>query len=157
MGKVAVVDHAGSKITLSMIRFGLPRRVLLRLAKRCRLVDRFRFPLFIPKYEIAIFDGGPKVVFSLRQPHLVFYYPDADTASRKWNQLTTAVEQGGLHGKEIIQFIRDGHPREQGLDPVGLDRAWRTFCGNHDNAKYVTPRSATNSKLSAKTARAFLP
>lgn len=127
MGKVAVVDHAGSEITLSMIRFGFPRRMLLRFAKRYRLVDRFRFPLFIPKYEIAIFDGGRKAVFSLRQPHLVFYYPDANAASRKWNQLTAAVEQGGLHGKEIIQFIRDGQPCEQGVDPVGLDRAWRAL------------------------------
>lgn len=88
MGKIAVVHHGGSKITLSMIRFGLPRRMLLHLARRFRLVDRFRFPLFTPKYEIAIFDGSPKVVFSLRNPHFVFYYPDANTASRKWGELT---------------------------------------------------------------------
>jgi hypothetical protein len=127
MGKVAVLDHAGSKITLSMIKFGLPRRVLLHLAKTFRMIDRYRFPLFIPKYEIAVFDGGPKVVYSLRTPHLVFYYPDADTATRKWAELADVVEQGGLHGKEIVQFIRDGRPREQGLNPVGLEKALNNF------------------------------
>jgi hypothetical protein len=124
MGQVAVVDHAGTKITLSMIKFGLPRRVLLRLEKKFRMIDRYRFPLFTPKYEIAVFDGGPKVVFSLRNPSHVFYYPDADTASRKWAEPAAAVERGGLHGDEIVQFIRDGNPREQGLNPVGSDRAW---------------------------------
>jgi hypothetical protein len=124
MGKVAVLDHAGNKITLSMIKFGLPRRVLLRLAKKFRMINRYRFPLFTPRYEIAVFDGGPKVVFSLHNPYLVFYYPDTDTASRKWAELAAAVEQGGLYGNEIVQFIRDGHPREQGLNPVGLGKAW---------------------------------
>jgi hypothetical protein len=124
MGKVAVLDHAGTKVPLSMIKLGLPRRVLLRLAKKFRMIDRYRFPLFTPKYEIAVFDGGPKVVFSLGNPYLIFYYPDADTASRKWAELAAAVEQGRLYGSEIVQFIRDGHPREQGLNPVGLDKAW---------------------------------
>jgi hypothetical protein len=126
MGKIAVVHHGGSQITLSMIRFGLPRRMLLRLARRFRMVDRFRFPLFTPKYEIALFDGSP-IIFSLRNPYLVFYYPDADTASRKWGELVAAVKQGGLYGNAIVQFIRDGDPCEQGLNPVGLDKALSNF------------------------------
>lgn len=38
-----------------------------------------------------------------------------------------AVEQGGLHGNEIVRFIRDGNPREQGVNPVGLNRALADF------------------------------
>jgi hypothetical protein len=96
MRKMAVVDHAGTKITLSMIRFGLPRRILLRLATRFRMFDptTINYPVFIPRYEIAVFDGPPKVS-SLRAPDRVFYYPDEDIAARKWAELAAAVEQGG--------------------------------------------------------------
>jgi hypothetical protein len=127
MGKFAVIDHAGSTITLSMIKFGPLRRILLRVAKKLRLVERYRFPLFTPKYELAVFDGGRKAVSSLHTPYLVFYYPDAGTAIRKWAELAAAVKQGGLHGNEIIQFIRNGNPREQGLNPVGLNSALSNF------------------------------
>jgi hypothetical protein len=65
--------------------------------------------------------------WSFLNPYLIFYYPDADTASRKWAELAAAVEQDGLYGSEIVQFIRDGRPREQGLNPVGLDKAWATL------------------------------
>jgi hypothetical protein len=124
MGKLAVIDHRGRKTTLSMVKFGLSKRILLRLAKKFRIVNRYELALFVPKYEIAVFDSDS--VFA-RIPHLIFYYPDADTATRKWLQLSAVVEQGGLHGKEMVQFVRDGNPHEQGFSSVGLDRALANF------------------------------
>jgi hypothetical protein len=29
-------------------------------------------------------------------------------------------EEGGLHGDQLIDFIRNAHPREQGLNAIGL-------------------------------------
>jgi hypothetical protein len=123
MGRVVVVDHAGTKITLSMTRFRLPRRMLLRLVARFRMFDAttIKFPVFIPKYEIAVFDGPPKV-FSLRTPDLVFYYPDADIATRKWAELAAAVQQGGLLGEALDHFITYANPREQGVRHPALER-----------------------------------
>lgn len=122
MGKIAVIDHAGTKITLSMIKFGLPRRILLSIARKFQMVDPYRFPAFIPRYEIAVFNGGPKVVFSLSTPDVVFYYPDEDTATRKWTELSVAIQQDGLFGKAVDHFIRYAHPHEQGVHHPALEK-----------------------------------
>lgn len=129
MGKVAVLNHAGTKITISMIKFGWPRRILLRLAVRFRMFDptTIKFPVFIPRYEIAVFNGSPKIVFSLRTPDLVFYYPSVDIATRKWAELTAAVQQGGIFGEALDHFVRDAHPREQGVRHPGLERYFAKF------------------------------
>jgi hypothetical protein len=127
MGRFAVLEHAGNKITLSMIKFGLPRRILFHIAKKLRLVDRFEFAVFTPKYEIAVFDGGREAVYSLHTPPFVFYYPDAGTANKKWGELVTVLEEGGLHGDQLIDFIRNAHPREQGLNAIGVEKALNNF------------------------------
>jgi hypothetical protein len=114
MGKVTVVNHEGSEITLSMVKWGWPRRLMLSLGKKLRIFNRFSIALFVPKYEIAIYDGGSRVVFS-QKPYIMFYYPDAGAASSKWNELATIFERGGLYGDELQDFIRAGHPREQGV------------------------------------------
>jgi hypothetical protein len=124
MGKFAVVDHAGEKITLSMVKFGVAKRILLRVAKKFRLINRHEFAQFSPRYELAVFDG-PKVVLS--QMHLIFYYPDADTATKKWGELAAAVEHGGLHGGQVIDFIRNADPREQAVNAVGVEKALNNF------------------------------
>jgi hypothetical protein len=70
MGKVAVVNHRGSQITLSMVKWSV-RRLALYWGKKLRLINRLSIALFIPKYEIAVYDGGPKVVFSEKKAHPV--------------------------------------------------------------------------------------
>src|SRR5260370_28572135 len=120
MGQVAVVDHGSKKITLSMVRFGLPRRILLHIAKQFRLIDRYKCGVFTPRYEIAVFDGGPNAVFSLHTPYMVFYYRNSCTATRKLAELSAVVEQGGLHGDPLVQFIRTDYPNEQEVYPIGL-------------------------------------
>jgi hypothetical protein len=126
MGKVAVLDHEGAKITLSMIKFGLSKRMLFCVARKLRLIDRYSFAIFTPKYEIAVFRGIPKGVLSkavfVSMPDVIFYYPDADTAARKWGDLATAIEQGGLLGAALLRFMSDAHPSEQGQNILGLYR-----------------------------------
>ena len=68
--------------------------------------------LFIPTHEIAVYEGGPKVVFS-QKPLYIFYYPDAVIASKKWDELASILEREGIFG--TADFIRAGDPREQGL------------------------------------------
>jgi hypothetical protein len=112
MGKVAVVNHGESEITLSMVRWGWVRRLALFWGKKLGIINRFYIALFIPKYEIAVYEGGPKVVFS-QKPLYIFYYPDAVIASRKWDELVSILEREGIFG--TADFIRAGEAREQGL------------------------------------------
>ena len=111
MGKIAVLNHGGAEITLSMIRWRT-RRLALFLGKKFRIINRFSIALFVPKYEIAVYYGGRKTVFS-RKPIYIFYYPDAGIALKKWDELTAILTAEGLFG--VADFIRAGHPREQGL------------------------------------------
>jgi hypothetical protein len=69
-------------------------------------------PSFVPKYEIAVYNGDRRSVFSSK-PVYIFYYPDAGIAMRKWDELTSILASKGIYG--LADFIRDGHPREQGL------------------------------------------
>jgi hypothetical protein len=112
MGKVAVVRHSEAEITLSMVRWGRVRRLALFWGKKLGIINRFYIALFVPKYEIAVYEGGPKVVFS-RKPVYIFYYPDTVTALRKWDELASILAREGLFG--TVDFIRTGEPREQGL------------------------------------------
>jgi len=114
VGKVAVVNHERSEITLSMVKWGPLRRLMLSFGEKRGIVDGHSITPFVPKYEIAIYDGGPQVVFS-QKPYIIFYYPDASTAFRKWGELATIFEKGGLYGSQLSNFIEAGHPREQGV------------------------------------------
>jgi hypothetical protein len=111
MRKVAVLNHGGAEITLSMVRWRA-RRLALFLGKKLGIINRFSIALFVPKYEIAVYDGGPSAVFS-RKPVYIFYYPDAAIALRKWDELSSILTAEGVYG--LADFIRGGHPREQGL------------------------------------------
>ena len=116
MGKFAVVNHGSSEITLSMVRWGA-RRLALYWGKELGLINRYSIAFFIPKYEIAVYDGGPRVVFS-EKPYLIFYYPNAEIAFRKWDELIALFERGG-HG--VPDFIRAGHPDEQGVSFIDFE------------------------------------
>ena len=63
MRKFAVVRHSEAEITLSMVRWGWVRRFALFWGKKLGKINRFYIALFTPKYEIAVYEGGPKVVF----------------------------------------------------------------------------------------------
>ena len=108
MRKLDTVTHQGSKLTLSMIKWGVLRRAAL-----ARIGQGAGSPaLFIPRYEIAIYEGSQSVVFSQR-PTMLFYYPDEETALEKWDELVGIVKVGGLYA--ISEFIRNGDPRKQGF------------------------------------------
>jgi hypothetical protein len=117
MGKIAVVNHDGSEITLSMVRWRA-RRLVLFWGKKLRIINRFSIALFVPKYEIAVYDGGPKVVFA-EKPYIIFYYPNAKIAFQKWEELIPIFESGGLYA--LSDFIRAGHPREQGVSDIDFE------------------------------------
>ena len=111
MGKVAVVKHGEDEITLSMVPWRA-RRLALYLGKKLGLINRFDIALFVPKYEIAVCEGGPNVVFTTK-PMCIFYYPNAKIALTKWDELKSILASGGIFG--AADFIREGHPREQGV------------------------------------------
>jgi len=110
MRKFAVVRHREAEITLSMVRWGWVRRLALFWGKKLGVINRYFIALFIPKYEIAVYEGG--TVF-FQKPLYIFYYPDAVIASKKWDELASILEGEGIFG--TADFIRAGNPREQGL------------------------------------------
>ena len=110
MRKFAVVRHREDEITLSMVRWGWVRRLALFWGKKLGVINRYFIALFIPKYEIAVYEGG--TVF-FQKPLYIFYYPDAVIASKKWDELASILEGEGIFG--TADFIRAGNPREQGL------------------------------------------
>ncbi len=113
MSNLRIAVYEGSEITLSMVKCGTIRRLSLLLAKKFRLVNRFSVALFIPRYEIALYEGNPRVVF-LKRPSIIFYYPNRTIARAKLEELVTLVQQGGLLGEPLTEFLRNGAPREQG-------------------------------------------
>jgi len=66
--------------------------------------------LFVPQYEIAIYDGPEKVVLS-KKPTFLFYYLAEDIALNKWDELIAIIEKHGLYG--LSDFIRMGDPQKQ--------------------------------------------
>ena len=113
MGKFAVVRHRETEITLSMVKWGITRRFALLWGKKLGIINRFYIALFIPKYEIAVYEGGPPLVALFHKPVYIFYYPDRMIAFRKWDELASILEREGIFG--TADFIRAGHPRQQGL------------------------------------------
>jgi len=95
-----------------MVRWGWVRRLALFWGKKLGIINRFFIAFFIPKSEIAVYEGGPKVVFFQKLLY-IFYYPDAVIASRKWDELVSILEREGIFG--TADFIKAGEPREQGL------------------------------------------
>src|SRR5215210_6449101 len=71
--------------------------------------------MFIPRYEIAVYEGSPKVVLLCKEPTYKFFYLDKETASEKWDELVAILSKYGLLSTEIGEFIRDGNPRKQGV------------------------------------------
>jgi hypothetical protein len=65
--------------------------------------------LFIPKYEIAVYEGAPEVVYS-NAPEFVFYYPDKAAALLRLGDLESAIVEGGLDGAPMRDFIWDANP-----------------------------------------------
>jgi hypothetical protein len=105
-----------AEITLSMVKWGWVRRSALFWGKKLGIIDRFYIALFIPKYEIAVYEGRAKGnVFSKRaffqNFRYIFYYPDAAIASRKWDELVSILEREGIFG--TAEFIGAGDPEEQ--------------------------------------------
>jgi|ERR1700675_4916851 len=119
MGKVAVVNHGGSEITLSMVRWRA-RRLALFCGKKLGIINRYSIALFVPKYEIAVYDGGRKVVFS-EKPYIIFYYPNAKIAFQKWDELVAIFKDGGLYASQLSDFIRTAHPREQSATLIDFE------------------------------------
>ena len=58
MRKFAIVWHSEDEITLSMVRWGWVRRLALFWGKKLGIINRYFIALFIPKYEIAVYEGG---------------------------------------------------------------------------------------------------
>jgi hypothetical protein len=114
MGNLTVITHKGSQITLSMIKWGALRKFRLAVLKRFGFMNRLQVAVFIPHYEIAIFEGEPSVVFS-KKPFMIFYFPNHKIAQEKFNEIAALIQREGLHGKSITAFIRNGKPREQGF------------------------------------------
>ncbi len=86
-GRIRTKD--GSIVALSMVRWGVIRRVLVRVFPRLLLTH------FVPRYEIAVYDAPTTFGF---MPDLTILYADEETAVRGWHELARIIERSGLNG-----------------------------------------------------------
>jgi hypothetical protein len=100
MGKVAkITTSEGSVVTLSMIKWGMLRRGAAR-ALPGQLPTQF-----IPRYEIAIYDGKVGL-----KPYLTVFYADEETALKGWDELPKMIGIFSLSGLHL--FLR-GDPQKE--------------------------------------------
>lgn len=116
-GKLRVVRWNGFDFTLSLIRWGFLRRYR---ARRGKITFFDTGALFIPKYEISVYEGAPEVVYS-NAPEFVFYYPDKAAALLRLGDLESAIVEGGLDGAPMRDFIWDANPQRQHHIELGAE------------------------------------
>ena len=101
MGKVArITADDGSPVTLSMIKWGVLRRGAVRALPGSRPTQ------FIPRYEIAVYNGGVGL-----KPYLTVFYADEETAIKGWDELAKIIGNFGLIGLQV--FSRWGDPQKE--------------------------------------------
>jgi hypothetical protein len=99
MGKWAVVTLEDSVITLSMVKWGALRRAVLVLGRKSGVISRFSPTLFIPSYECAVYDGGPRQLLR-KLPRVTFYFANQNTAQTEFEELRGALQKDGVHASE---------------------------------------------------------
>jgi hypothetical protein len=110
-GKARVVRWNGQDVTLSLVQWGPFRRRRARRGKTTFLDTGARF---IPRYEIAVFEGGARAgTLDTGKPEMVFYYPDKRAALLRFEDLRSAILEGGLDGSSLRDFIHDADLRRQ--------------------------------------------
>lgn len=107
MGKVAKITTSdGSVFTLSMIKWGVLRRTYFQA-----LPATARLTRFIPRYEIAIYDGRVGL-----KPYLTILYADEETANKGWDELPKSIKKFGLGGLQVISQL-DNPTKEVAFHP----------------------------------------
>ena len=109
MGKLAAVTFEEKTFTLSMVRWGFLRRYKSNKQRFMSLTGAS----FIPKYEIAVYDGKPSVISKLGFPEAVFYYPDKQLALENFHDLRAAIAEGGIFGERFRRSISAAEPQKQ--------------------------------------------
>ncbi len=100
MGKVATITtNEGSVVTLSMIKWGVLRRGGLRA-----LPATARQTQFIPRYEVAVYNGSGGLGL---KPNLTVFYADEETALKGWDELAKITEGFGLIGLQMFSGAAD--------------------------------------------------
>ena len=113
-GQVVQVEHQGAVVTMSMMRWGLLKKLM---------PTPFTFR---PKYETAIFDGPSAAAPT--KCICTFYYVDEATALTDWDLLVRHIEDAGLSGAMPMHLLKCD-PAKVGLfinrkrqfAPVGVD------------------------------------
>jgi hypothetical protein len=105
MGKVAIVTFENSQITLSMVKWSVLRKALLFLGRKLGAISRFSPTVFVPSYECAVYDGGPRSVFH-KLPCFTFYFADRRLAQTKFEELKGALQNCGLYDG-LTKYLRE--------------------------------------------------
>jgi hypothetical protein len=106
MGKFVQVRFDEKPFALSMIGWGFLRRYKSNKRGFMRLTGAS----FIPRYEIAVYDGAPSLSYFAE---VVFYYPDKASALQKFDELKAAIAGGGIFGQQFRKVISGAGPHKQ--------------------------------------------
>jgi len=105
MGNITTItDARGSVITVSMAKWGIVKRLNIKVLRRLkpRLVNpnlgQISTRCFVPKYEIALFDGP--TTFCV-MPLMVFYCADKETALAGWDRVTKTLSRSDFFSMKL--------------------------------------------------------
>lgn len=87
---------------MSLVPWGWLRRWLsARKARRIGIK-----PLFVPRYELAVFRGHPSRTLP-SQPDLVFHFRDKSRALEAYDRVAQALIAGGCRGDQIRALFEE--------------------------------------------------
>jgi hypothetical protein len=99
LGKFArIIANDGSTVTISMVRWGLIRRVAVRVFSGLLLTR------FVPRHEIAIYRGPTTLTYN---PYVTILIADEDTALARWKEFVEVIKLFGLEGLSIAFGMLD--------------------------------------------------
>ncbi len=93
MGMLELIEGADGRFTVSMIKWGFLRRLLVSGIYTVSKPNRFEQPSFVPAFELAVFSRSP-----LRRPVVLIHFADDAAAKRGWEAITSAIRERGLKG-----------------------------------------------------------
>lgn len=110
MGMFERIEGPDGRFAVSMVKWGMLRRLIVSLIYKVSRPNRFEQPSFVPAFELAVFPGS-----SQSRPVVVIHFADDAAARRGWDAVTSAIKARGLTGAtDYVCNIRLSEMREFG-------------------------------------------
>ncbi|SPC17359.1 hypothetical protein CO2235_90233 [Cupriavidus oxalaticus] len=110
MGTFERIERPDGRFAVSLVKWGILRRLIVSLMYRVSRPNKFERPSFVPAFELAVFPSS-----SLTRPVVVIHFSDEQAARRGWEAILMAMREHGLDGAaNYVCSIRLSEMREFG-------------------------------------------